>query len=81
MIGYNKVPISEDVLEQIPGLRSQGMSFRKIAAKLRIGETTVRKYQNYKLKNDKPISEYNFTKRQLEIAISAAEKNARKSID
>lgn len=81
MIGYNKVPISEDILEQIPGLRAQGMAFRKIAAKLQIGETTVRKYQNYKLQNEKPLSQYPFTQRQLEIAIAAAEKNARKTND
>ena len=74
----NKTPIDDYVLEQIPGLRAQGLSFRAIAAKLNIGETTVRKHQNFKLQNKKPLSEYAFTDRQLEIAIKAAEKNARK---
>lgn len=74
----NVTPINEDILEQIPGLRTQGYSFRAIAKKLGIGETTVRKHQNFKLQNKKPLSEYSFTKRQLEIAIKAAEKNARK---
>lgn len=74
----NITPIDDYVLEQIPGLRAQGYSFRVIASKLGIGESTVRKYQDYKPKNSMPLSEYNFTKRQLEIAIAAAEKNARK---
>ena len=74
----NKTPIDEDILEQIPFLRAQGLSFYKIAEKLGIGESTARKHQNYKLQNNKPLSQYSFTKRQLEIAIKAAEKNARK---
>lgn len=74
----NITPIDDLVLEQIPGLRAQGLSFRAIATQLKIGESTVRKHQNFKLQNKKPLSEYNFTKRQLEIAIAAAEKNARK---
>ena len=71
-------PIHSDILRQIPELRKQGLSFRAIARKLEIGESTVRKYQNYRPTTLKPESAYNFTKRQLEIALAAAEKNARK---
>ena len=74
----NKTPIDDFILEQIPGLRAQGLSFYKIAERLGIGESTVRKHQNFKLQNNKALAEYNFTERQLEIAIAAAEKNARK---
>lgn len=74
----NKTPIDDFILEQIPGLRAQGLSFYKIAEILGIGESTARKHQNFKLKNNKALVEYNFTDRQLEIAILAAEKNARK---
>lgn len=78
MTKKNVTPIDEDILEKIPGLRAQGMAFRAIASQLGIGESTVRKHQDFKLQNKKPLSEYSFTKRQLEIAIKAAEKNARK---
>ena len=74
----NKTPIDDFILEQIPGLRAQGLSFYKIAEILGIGESTVRKHQNFKSINKKPLVEYNFTDRQIEIAIAAAEKNARK---
>lgn len=72
------VPIDPDILRQIPELRKQGLSFRKIASQLNIGEATVRKHQNYRPTTLKPESSYRFTKRQLEIALAAAEKNARK---
>lgn len=78
MTKKNVTPIDEDILEQIPVLRAQGLPFRKIASQLGIGESTVRKHQDFKLQNKKPLSEYSFSARQLEIAIKAAEKNARK---
>lgn len=70
--------IDPDVLRKIPELRKQGMSFYKIATLLGIGESTVRKHQNYRPSTLKPEASYRFSKRQLEIAIKAAEKNARK---
>ena len=72
------IPIDPDILRKIPELRKQGLSFRKIAHQLQIGEATVRKHQNYRPTTLKPESSYRFSQRQLEIAIAAAEKNARK---
>lgn len=74
----NVSPIDPDVLRQIPLLRSQGLSSYKIADKLGIGESTVRKHKNYRPPTQKPTTEYKFTKRQIEIAVEAAKKNARK---
>lgn len=71
-------PVHPDILRQIPELRKQGLSFRAIAKKLEIGEATVRLHQNYRPTTLKPEASYRFTKRQLEIAIEAAKKNARK---
>lgn len=65
------LPLDPEILCQIPELRKQGLSFYKIAERLGIGESTARKHQSYT-----PSTQ--FTKRQLEIAIAAAEKNARK---
>ena len=70
-------PVDPDILRKIPELRKQGLSFRKIATQLKIGEATVRKHQNYRPTTLKPESAYRFTQRQLEIAIAAAEKTAR----
>jgi predicted transcriptional regulator len=71
-------PIAPEVLEQIPGLRKKGLSYYKIASLLGIGESTARKYKNYKSAHLKSSDQYIFTNRQLEIAIAAIEKNARK---
>lgn len=66
-----RVSIDPDILRQIPILRKQGLSFYKIAEKLGIGESTVRKHQNYNPPTKHPIDDYIFTKRQMEIAITA----------
>jgi transposase len=65
----NNKPVEDYILEEIAPLRAKGLSFRAIAEKLGIGESTVRKHQNYKGTTTSP--EYTFTKRQLEIAIAA----------
>jgi DNA invertase Pin-like site-specific DNA recombinase len=79
MDSRNKTKINEDIVEQIPFLRAQGLPFRKIAAQLDIGETTVRKYQHFKSQNKYPLSHYKFTARQVQIAILAAENLERKA--
>jgi DNA-binding NarL/FixJ family response regulator len=72
------IPLDSEVLRQIPELRKQGLSFYKIAERLGIGESTARKHQNYRATTAKPLDQYAFTDRQLEIAIAASKKNARK---
>ena len=74
----NGTPLDSETLRKIPELRKQGLSFYKIADILGIGESTARKHQNYRATTAKPLDQYNFTVRQMEIALEAAKKNARK---
>lgn len=73
----NSRPIDPEVLSQIPILKQKGLSNYAIAAMLGIGESTVRKHKNY---DPEAVATdgYIFTKRQLEIALVAVEKLARK---
>jgi DNA-binding NarL/FixJ family response regulator len=66
----NLILIDETVAQQIPELRAQGLTIRKIAEVLGVSDGTVRKYQNYTFK-------YKFTARQIEIARAALEKSSK----
>lgn len=70
--------VSHEVLKQIPALSAKGLSNYKIAELLGIGESTVRRNKNYDPNAVEPRSKYQFTKRQMEIAIKAAEKTGYK---
>lgn len=72
MASGTKVP--REILEQIPVLSAQGHSNYKIADMLGIGESTVRRNKNYDPNAVEPRSKYQFTERQIEIAVKAAEK-------
>ena len=76
MASGTKVP--HEILKQIPELRADGLSNYKIAEILGIGESTVRRNKDYDPKAIEPRSKYQFTKRQMEIAIKVAEKNGYK---
>jgi hypothetical protein len=84
-IKMDNTPISKSILKKIRPLRKKGLSFRKIATQLDIGETTVRKYQNYihprPPRNRFNEGKYKFTDRQVQIAIIAAENLEKGKID
>jgi predicted transcriptional regulator len=74
-----RVPLEPKVAQKIPELRKKGYSFNRIARELGIGASTARKYVDPRMPINKPKEPtYRFTKRQIEIAIEAAKKNARK---
>lgn len=73
-------PLDKKVLEQIPVFRAQGFSFYKIADMLGIGESTARRHQNYDPNVVEPRSKYQFTERQLEIALDALSKKPDESV-
>lgn len=72
-----KLEVTEELKQKIAELRYQGMSYERVGEKLGIAKTTARKYgpkdaKTVKLPHpDDPLYKYNFTQRQIDIAVEA----------